>query len=109
MKLYIKDRIYIPQLLPQQTTSFIDFNTKREIIKKVMLTEADKEKYEIVEDSEEHKVTWNAQKDFDEPLEIQFTEGEIALMKKACESLPQSAYPDDFWIVVEKIYEEAVS
>ena len=109
MELHIKERIYIPQLLPQQTASFIDFNTKREILKKVAITEADKEKYEIIEDAKEQKITWNAQKDVDEPLTVQFTVNEIELMKKACESLPQSAYPDDFWMVVEKIYDAAAS
>ena len=39
MELFIKDRIYIPQLLPQQTKSFMDFNVKREILKKVAAEE----------------------------------------------------------------------
>ena len=107
MELHIKERIYIPQLLPQQTATFIDFNTKREIIKKVAITEADKKEYEIEENKEEQKLTWNAQKDFDMPLAVDFTETEIAFLKKACESLPQGSYPDDFWMVVEKIYDAA--
>ena len=37
MELHIKDRIYIPQMLPQQN-NFMGFNLKREIIKKVGLT-----------------------------------------------------------------------
>ncbi len=107
MELHIKERIYIPQLLPQQTASFIDFNTKREILKKVALTEEDEKKYEITQDKEEQKIVWNAQKDADEPLVVDFTDSEIALMKKACEELPATAYPDDFWLVVEKIYDAA--
>lgn len=107
MELHIKERIYIPQFLPQQTATFIDFNTKREIIKKVAITEADKKEYEIEENKEEQKLTWNAQKDFDMPLVVDFTETEIAFLKKACESLPQGSYPDDFWMVVEKIYDAA--
>lgn len=107
MELHIKERIYIPQLLPQQTATFIDFNTKREILKKVTITEADKEKYEITQDEKEHKIVWNAQKDADEPLIVDFTDGEIGLLKKACEDLPATAYPDDFWLVVEKIYDAA--
>lgn len=107
MELHIKERIFIPQLLPQQTASFIDFNTKREILKKVALTDSDKEKYEIVQEKEEQKIVWNAQKDVDEPLVVDFTDSEIALMKKACEELPATAYPDDFWLVVEKIYDAA--
>lgn len=107
MELHIKERIFIPQLLPQQTATFIDFNTKREILKKVAITDADKEKYAIVQNEQEQKVTWDAQKDADEPLVVDFTDAEIELMKKACENLPASAYPDDFWLVVEKIYNAA--
>lgn len=33
MELYIKDRIYFPQLLPQQG-NFMEFNMKREILKR---------------------------------------------------------------------------
>ena len=107
MELHIKERIYIPQILPQQTSTFIDFNTKREIIKKVALNDADRKQYEIEENKEEQKITWNAQKDAETPLVVEFTKGEIELLKKACESLPNTAYPDDFWMVVEKIYDEA--
>lgn len=42
MELHIKDRIYIPQLLPQ-SNNFMGFNLKREITKKVALTAEDQE------------------------------------------------------------------
>lgn len=109
MELHIKERIYIPQILPQQTNSFIDFNIKREIMKKVALKESDKKEYEIEENQEEHKIIWNAQKDAEMPLVVEFTNDEIGFLKKACESLPNTAYPDDFWMVVEKIYDEALN
>lgn len=54
MELHIKDRIYIPQLLPAQN-SFMEYNLKREIIKKVALTEKDKDEYVIVEDQQTSK------------------------------------------------------
>lgn len=104
MELFIKDRIYIPQLLPQQTKSFMDFNVKREILKKVALTEQDKKDYNIEEDVENRKVTWNAEKDASTPLVVEFTKEELAMLKKSCEQLPETAYPDDFWLTVEKIY-----
>lgn len=107
MELHIKERLYIPQILPQQTTSFMDFNLKREIIKKVALTDKDRDEYNIEENQEEHKITWNAQKDVETPLMVDFSVAEIDFLKKACESLPAAAYPDDFWMVVEKIYEAA--
>lgn len=103
MNLHIKDRIYIPQLLPAQN-SFMEYNLKRTIIKKVAITEKDREEYFITEDSKAGKVTWDAQKDMDSPLVVDFTTQEIEYLKKSCESLVESAYPDDLWVTVEKIY-----
>ena len=76
MELYIKDRIYIPQILPAQN-SFMEYSMKREIINKVSLTEKDKEEFSIVEDSQAGKITWDSQKDFSQPLVVDFTAQEI--------------------------------
>ena len=103
MELHIKERIYIPQVLPQQN-DFIGFNLKRSIIKKVGLTESDQETYNIQEDKENGRVTWNVEKDRELPLVVDFTKEEIDYLQKACEKLSDSVYPDDFWMVVEKIY-----
>lgn len=106
MELHIKDRLYIPQLLPAQN-SFMEYNLKREIIKKVILTEKDKEEYAIVEDSKANKITWNSQKDMEQPLVVDFSKQEIDYLKKSCEALVEAAYPDDLWVTVEKIYNAA--
>lgn len=106
MELNIKDRIYIPQLLPANN-SFIEYNLKREIIKKVAITEKDKEEYSIVENPEAGKITWDSKKDFEQPLVVEFTKQEIDFLKKSCEALTDSVYPDELWIVVEKIYNAA--
>lgn len=106
MDLHIKDRIYIPQLLPAQN-SFMEYNLKREIIKKVALTEKDKEEYSIVEDQKAGKVTWDSEKDMSTPLVVEFTQQEIDYLKKSCEALAESTYPDDLWATVEKIYDAA--
>ncbi len=106
MDLHIKDRIYIPQLLPAQN-SFMEYNLKREIIKKVALTEKDKAEYSIVEDQEAGKVTWDSKKDMEAPLVVEFTKQEVDYLKKSCESIAASAYPDDIWVTVEKIYDAA--
>ena len=82
MELHIKDRIYIPQLLPAQN-SFMEYNLKREIIKKVALTEKDKDEYVIVEDQQTGKVTWDSKKDM-EPLVVEFSKQEIDYLKKSC-------------------------
>lgn len=106
MELHIKDRIYIPQLLPQ-SNNFMGFNLKREIIKKVALTVDDKETYSIEEDKENNRVVWNVEKDREQPLVVDFTKDEIEYLKTACEKLAEAPYPDDFWITVEKIYDAA--
>lgn len=105
MELYIKDRIYFPQLLPQQG-SFMEFNLKRAILKKVGLTEKDKADYNIQEDKENGRITWDSNKDFTTPLVVEFTTEELALLRKGCEQFTEkeSPAPDDFWILVEKIY-----
>lgn len=106
MELHIKDRIYIPQLLPAQN-SFMEYNLKREIIKKVALTEKDKEEYAIVEDAQAGKVTWDSKKDMEQPLVVDFSKQEIDYLKKSCEALAEAAYPDDLWATVKKIYNAA--
>ena len=63
MELHIKDRIYFPQLLPQQG-SFMEFNTKRTILKKVTISDNDRTEYNIQEDKENGRVTWDSNKDF---------------------------------------------
>lgn len=106
MDLHIKDRIYIPQLLPAQD-SFMEYNLKREIIKKVALTEKDKDEYAIVEDQHAGKVTWDNKKDMEQALVVEFSKQEIDYLKKSCEALAESAYPDDLRATVEKIYNAA--
>lgn len=103
MELHIKDRIYIPQLFSQQNT-FMEYNLKREIIKKVAITEKDKDEYSIIEDPEAGKVTWDSKKDSELPLIVNFTDSEMAYLKKSCEALAETVYPDDLWATVEKIY-----
>lgn len=104
MKLNIKDRIYFPQLLPQNN-SYMDFNLKKSILAKVALTGKDKEIYNIQENQDERSITWDSKKDHEEPLEVEFSKEELTYLRKACEGLSDTAYPDDFWSVVEKIYE----
>lgn len=106
MELHIIDRIFIPSILPAENT-FMDFNMKREIIKKVAITEADAEKYSIKEDKENQRTTWNAELDRDSPLAVDFTSQELAYLKSACEKLADKPAPDNLWTTIEKIYEAA--
>lgn len=103
MELHIKDRLYIPQLLPQKG-NFMEFAMKREILKKVAITEADVERYEIKQDAEANKIEWNIDKDRAQPFTVDFSQAELEFIKKGCEALADIPAPDDLWVVVEKIY-----
>ncbi len=103
MELHIKDRMFFPQLLPQQNT-FMEYAMKREILKKVGLTKEDQEKFDIVEDRENNQIKWNIEKDIAQPLTVDFTAQELEYIKKGCEAQSDKPCPDDFWGLVERIY-----
>lgn len=104
MELRIKDRLYFPQILPQQNT-FMEFAMKREILKKVAITEEDRERFEIEEKPDEQRIVWNIEKDFAQPLEVDFSDAELEYLKKGCEKMSDKTLPDDFWNLVERIYD----
>lgn len=106
MELHIKDRLYFPQLLPQQNT-FMEFAMKRDILKKVGLTKEDQEKFEIKEYPEDQRIVWNVEKDMAQPLTVDFSDAELEYIKRGCEVLSEQTLPDDFWVLVERIYNEA--
>lgn len=106
MELHIKDRIYFPQLLPQQG-NFMEFNLKRSIQKKVAITDDDRADYGIEEDKENNRVAWDSEKDLAQPLVVEFTKEELDFLRKGCEQFTEkeAPAPDDFWALVEKIYD----
>ena len=106
MELNIIDRIYIPTILPQENT-FMDFNLKRGIINKVTLTQEDVEKYNIKEDVENKRTTWDINADRENPLVVDFTRAELDYLKNACEKLSDKPAPDNLWATVEKVYAAA--
>lgn len=106
MLLNIKDRFYFPQLLPKEN-SYMDFNLKKSILGKVAVTKEDIEKFGIKENPERRAVEWDSQLDADNPLKVDFTKEELAYLRKGCEALSDTPFPDDFWGVVEKVYSES--
>ena len=105
MHLHIKERIYTPAILPKGGT-YAEFNMKKSIASKVAITEEEKAKYSITEEQTEDgpRVKWDVKADMENPTEIKFTEDEISFLKKSCEELGDVSMPDEFWGVVEKIY-----
>lgn len=105
MDLNIKDRILIPQLF-SNTGTYAEYHLKRSILEKIKITEQDTEYYGIKENPEEHRVTWDSQKDYEVPLVVDFTSEEIKFLQTACEQQGDATRPDDFWETIEKIYEQ---
>ena len=93
MELNIKDRLYIPVILPKEGT-FKDFNTKKEILRKIEISAGEREAVGLHENEENGRIEWDIEKDT--PL---------AYLKQACEKISDEKLPDDMWIVVEKIYD----
>lgn len=108
MKLHIKDRLYILQLLPA-TNNFTEFSLKRSITNKVGITAEEQAKYEFKEVPEENKIVWNSEKDAKEPLNIEFTQDELKYLRKSCEAVVDAPKTDEFWHTVELIYDQPES
>lgn len=110
MELRIKERLYILQILPKEG-SFSDFNQKRNILKKIAITEKETKTFSIVERPEENRIEWDQKKDAAQPLVVEFTNDELLYMKRACEGILETdaPYPDEFWATVEKIYNAIVA
>lgn len=103
MELHIKDRLLIPSLFPERN-SFMEYNIKKSIIKKIAISEKDKEEYNITENAEQKRIEWDMKKDFETPLVVEFTKEELEYMKKSCENMSEQDMPDDIWNIAERIY-----
>lgn len=106
MELLIKDRIFFAKLLPE-CKNFLEFNLKRNLLKKIEITEADKEKYEISQDAETGTIRWNPKTDSENPLVVDFSANELALIKRGIEAIDGQPLPDELWQTAEKIWDAA--
>ena len=102
MELNIKDRLYIPVILPKEGT-FKDFNTKKEILPKIQSAAGAREAGGLHQTEETGPSEGDIEKHT--PLAIDFAGDELAYLKQACEKISDEKLPDDMWIVVEKIYD----
>ncbi len=93
----------MPQIFPDKG-SFAEFYFKRAILQKIIITPEDEKFYEISRSEEDQALKWNAQKDIQYPLDVDFTEGEIKFIRQCCEKIVDAPNIDDFWIMVEKLY-----
>lgn len=101
MELTIKDRLYIPAFLPKDG-NFKQFNVKKEILRKIEISEKEREEVGLKENRETKRIEWDIEKDI--PLSVNFTSEELDYLKTSCEKISDEQLPDDMWSVVEKIY-----
>jgi hypothetical protein len=102
MELQIKDRLYIPALLPKEG-NFKQFHLKKDILKKIEISEEERERVELTQNQENKRIEWNTKKDT--PLSVRFSADEMEFLKQSCEKISDEALPDDMWATVEKIYD----
>lgn len=102
MELTIKDRLYLPTFLPQKG-NFRQFNLKKEVLRKISISEDERKEIELHENEENKRIEWDVEKET--PLHVEFTEDEMKYLQKACEKISDEELPDDMWSTVERIYD----
>ncbi len=100
MELTIKDRLYFPALLPKDGNCR-QFNIKKEILRKIEISDMERQKVSLAENKETKRIEWDTEKDI--PLQVEFTQEEFDYLKEACEKISDEQLPDDMWTSVEKI------
>ena len=101
MELSIKDRLYIPALLPKEG-NFKQFNLKKEILRKVEISESERTEINLHENAETKRIEWDNEKEI--PMLVEFSADEAAYLKEVCEKISDEQLPDDMWATVESLY-----
>ena len=106
MELSIKNRLYLPTFLPAKG-NFKDFNLKKEILRKIAISEEERKEINFRENQEDNRLEWDVEKET--PLIVDFSKDEMEYLRRACEKISDEELPDDMWATVEKIYDETVN
>ena len=105
MELSIKDRLYIPAFLPKEG-NFKHFNLKKEILRKIEISDTEKTEVNLRENEETKRIEWDTEKDI--PLTIDFSKDESEYLKEVCEKISDETLPDDMWATVERLFDAIV-
>lgn len=103
MELTIKDRLYLPSFLPARG-NFKEFNLKKEILRKIAISDDERQEINLHENAEDKRIEWDVEKE--RPLLVEFSKEEMDYLKKACERISDEELPDDMWATVEAVYNE---
>ena len=102
MELSIKDRLYLPTFLPAKG-NFKDFNLKKEILRKIAISEEERKEINFRENKEESRLEWDVEKET--PLNVDFSKEETDYLRKSFEKISDEELPDDMWETVKRIYD----
>ena len=102
MELSIKDRLYLPNFLPA-TGTFMDFNLKKSILRKIEISEEERKEINFRENKEESRLEWDVEKET--PLNVDFSKEETDYLRKSFEKISDEELPDDMWETVKRIYD----
>ena len=102
MELSIKDRLYIPAFLPKEG-NFKQFNLKKEILKKIEISDTERDEVNLRENEETKRIEWDIEKET--PLHVDFSTDEMEYLKMICEKVSDEQFPDDMSISISKIYD----
>lgn len=105
VKLHLKERFYLGNILPQENT-LVNYQLKKRILEKVNVTEEDKEKLGFKVSDDGTGAEWDAKKDFENPKEIDFSDDERKYIQESIEKLSDGTHPDEYWVVVGTIYDK---
>lgn len=104
MELSVKDRLYLPTFLPARG-NFKDFNLKKEILRKIAISDEERKEIGLHENAEDKRIEWDVEKE--KPLFAEFSKEESEYLRKACEKISDEDLPDDMWATVARIYDSA--
>nr|DAE30256.1 MAG TPA: hypothetical protein [virus sp. ct5rm7] len=102
MELSVKDRLYLPTFLPARG-NFKDFNLKKEILRKIAISDVERKEIGLHENAEDKRIEWDVEKE--KPLDVEFSHEETEYLRKACEKISDEELPDDMWVTVARIYD----
>ena len=103
MELTIKDRLYLPSFLPARG-NFKEFNLKKEILRKIAISDDERQEINLRENAEDKRIEWDVEKE--QPLFVDFSKEEMDYLQKACERISDEELPDDMWATGETVYNE---
>ena len=102
MELSIKDRLYLPVFLPKEG-NFKQFNLKKEILRKIEISEQEREAINLHENADTKRIEWDNEKE--SSMHIDLSKDEIEYLKMVCEKISDENLPDDMWGTVSTIYD----